>query len=307
MARPEIWTDLLDPTEPELRRGLPAGLSGAALERLLAPHDERIRPTFQGQRDYVFGVLLNAFPVPDADKVLYQEVDLVVTRDAVLTVRKTPPGQPAFDLAPVEEACGVRTHGPGMVAYRIVDEIAERYLDLLDTIMDEIDELEAHVADWPPVRVYGRLSELRHDLLRVRHTLAPTRDALRAVAEGRVDIGAGRPFSREVFPREVEARFAAAHDKLLRATEGLELARDLLAAVRDYHQSQIATAQNEVVKRLTAVASLLLFPTFFVGVYGQNFEHMPELDWKLGYPFSWAVIAAVTIGQLVFFRRKGWI
>jgi len=97
------------------------------------------------------------------------------------------------------------------------------------------------------------------------------------------------------------------HDKLLRAGESLEFERDLLAAVRDYHQTQIATEQNDVVKRLAVIASLLLFPTFIVGVYGQNFEHMPELGWYLGYLFSWGVIVLSTILQLAFFRWRKWI
>jgi len=97
------------------------------------------------------------------------------------------------------------------------------------------------------------------------------------------------------------------YDKLLRATEELELARDLLATVRDYHQAQIANAQNSVVRTLTVIASLILLPTFIVGVYGQNFRHMPELGWRYGYAFSWALIVAVTVAQLLFFRRKQWL
>ena len=85
------------------------------------------------------------------------------------------------------------------------------------------------------------------------------------------------------------------------------IARDLIVDVRDYHQSKIAQDQNEVVKKLTVIASLLLLPTFIVGVYGQNFDHMPELHWRFGYAFSWAVVILTTIGQLVFFRRKRWI
>ena len=96
-------------------------------------------------------------------------------------------------------------------------------------------------------------------------------------------------------------------DKLGRATESLEFARDLLAGVRDYHATQIATNQNEVTKRLAAGASLLLFPTFIVGVYGQNFDHMPELHWRFGYAFSWGVIVLITVAQLVFFRRMKWL
>ena len=95
--------------------------------------------------------------------------------------------------------------------------------------------------------------------------------------------------------------------KLLRAFDGLELSRDLLASVRDYHQSKIANDQNDVMKRLTVIASLILLPTFIVGLYGQNFVHMPELRWHWGYAFSWALIVGTTILQLIWFRRKRWL
>jgi magnesium transporter len=110
-----------------------------------------------------------------------------------------------------------------------------------------------------------------------------------------------------VFPREVERQFATTYDKLLRAAEGVEYARDLLAAARDYHQARVSIDQNEVVKRLTAIASILLVPTFIVGLYGQNFVHMPEYRWRLGYAWSWGLILATTLAQIVYFRRKRWL
>jgi magnesium transporter len=111
----------------------------------------------------------------------------------------------------------------------------------------------------------------------------------------------------EVFPHDVEIAFSSAYDKLLRAVDGLELSRDLLSGVRDYQQSKIANDQNEVTKRLTVIASLILIPTFIVGLYGQNFFHMPELHWRYGYEYSWGVIVATTLVQLWWFRRKRWI
>ena len=193
-----------------------------------------------------------------------------------------------------------------MVAYHLINDVAERYLDLVDDVDGEIDELEENVNTWPSGQIRRRLSEVRHDLLRIRRTLAPTRDAVRGIVDGRVDIDGGL-LRREVFSDDVERAFAGVLDKLLRATESLEYARDLLAAVRDYHANEIAHEQNEVIKRLTVIASLLLLPTLIVGVYGQNFDHMPELHWRLGYLFSWALIVASTVGQLVFFRWRKWI
>jgi magnesium transporter len=311
MAR-SAWTDLLDPDEDELRKHLPDDLRTDALKELLRPADPdgaNVRPSIKSHGHYVIGLLLVAVAVPDEDRVFYQEVDFVLTRDRITTIRKTPPGEQPFDPAGVQEVCEVKRSElpPGEIAYHLVDEVAERYLDLLDDIDDEIDELEEHADGWPAEKVRRRISGLRHDLLHIRKTLAPTRDAVREIVDGRVDVEGRMPFSREAFPREVERLFATSYDKLLRATEAIEYARDLIAAVRDYQQARVSIDQNEVTKRLTAVASILLFPTFVVGVYGQNFDHMPELHWQLGYAFSWAVIVASTIGQVVYFRRKGWL
>ena len=151
--------------------------------------------------------------------------------------------------------------------------------------------------------VRNRIRSLRRDLLRVRRVIGPTREAMHKVVDKRIDLEGD-----EVFPLDVEIRFGDAYDKLLRAIDGLDLARDLLTASRDYLQAKIANDQNEVVKRLTVVASLLLVPTFIVGVYGQNFEHhFPELHWQYGYAFSWALIVGTTIAQLLFFWKKRWL
>jgi magnesium transporter len=299
------WVDLLDPTPDELRARSPVELDEPVLELLTAQaeHDDEPRPTLRSHGGYVFGVFLVACAVPDEDTFFYQEIDVVVTAGCILTVRKTPPGdRPPFDIEAVRTAAREADH-PGMIAYHIVNEIAERYLDLIDDIDGEIDELEDKVEAQPAEMTRQRISELRHDMLHVRRTLAPMRDAVRRVVDNVIDVESGTA----AFPHEVEVAFNSAYDKLLRAFDGLELSRDLLASVRDYHQSKIANDQNEVMKRLTVVASLLLVPTFIVGLYGQNFVNIPELHWHWGYWWSWGWIIATTVFQLWFFRRKHWI
>jgi magnesium transporter len=191
----------------------------------------------------------------------------------------------------------------GMLAYRLLDDIAERYLDLVDSLDDEIDELEDKIETQPAELTRSRISTLRHDLLHIRRTLSPMRDSVRRVIDGTVEVEEGP----EVFPRNVEVAFNAAYDKFLRASDSLDLARDLLAGVRDYSQAKIANDQNEVVKRLTVIASVLLLPTFIVGLYGQNFRDVPELRWHYGYEYVWALIIVTTALQLWYFRRKHWI
>jgi magnesium transporter len=299
------WIDLIDPSPEELRQKLPREVQESALELLLAParHADEPRPTLQAHGDYIFGVFLVAVAVPEDDRVFYQEIDVVVTHDVLLSVSKTPPNEHPYDPRPTREACQPDDEG-GMMLYRLVDDIAEHYLDLVDALDGEIDELEDSVEIARPEETRSRLSALRHDLLHIRRTLSPTRDAVRRVVDNVIEVEEGE----EVFPHDVEVAFNSAYDKLLRAFDGLELSRDLINSVRDYLQAKIANDQNEVVKTLTVIASLLLVPTFIVGVYGQNFQHhFPEIHWRFGYLYSWGLIVVTTVAQLWFFRRKKWI
>jgi magnesium transporter len=300
------WIDLLDPSAEKLHDALPSEIHERTLDQLLraAVHDDEPRPRLEGHPHYVFGVFLVPICIREEDRVFQQEVDFVATRERLVTVRKTPERGYPFDAGPARESA--RSAGESTVGdmlYRLVDLIAEYFLDLVDALNDEIDELEDGIERWSSVQIRARISQLRHDLLHVRRTLAPTRDAIRRVVDRRVEVSEGP----EVLPREIELDFADVYDKLLRAVDGLDLSRDLLASARDYHQAKIANDQNEVTKRLTVIASVLLVPTFIVGLYGQNFHHIPELGWTFGYWWSWGWIVLTTIMQLVFFRWLGWI
>jgi magnesium transporter len=296
------WIDLVDPTEDELRQHLPEGMHGLALEALLRPHehDDEPRPYVSSHGTYVLGILLLPVEVPDEDRLYYQEIDFVATPELLLTVSKTPPGEKPYDPQPAKDAC--RPHeGVGMYVYHLLDDIAEGCLDLVDALDDELDELEDLVADRPVDEIGRRIRGLRHDIQKIRRTLGPTRDAVRKILDDRVELDEG-----ELFPRDVEIALGSTFDKLLRASEGLDAARDSLGGIRDYLQGKIANDQNEVTKRLTVIASLLLLPTFIVGLYGQNFHHIPELGWPWGYWWAWGWIIGTTIAQLAFFRWKRW-
>jgi magnesium transporter len=296
------WIDLVDPTPAELHEALPEHVHATALAALLAPHqhDDEPRPRIESHGDYVLGILLLPIEVAKEDRLYYQEIDFVATTEVLLTVSKTPPGEQPFDPAPAKEAC--RAHDEvGMYVYHLVDEVAEGFLDVVDAIDDEIDGLEDLVEAKPAEEVGRRIRSIRHDLLGIRRTLGPTRDAVRKIVDDRVELDEG-----ELFPRDAEIAFGNAFDKLLRASEGLDAARDSLAGIRDYLQGKISNDQNEVMKRLTVIASLLLLPTFIVGLYGQNFRHIPELGWSFGYWWAWAWIVGTTIAQLAFFRWKKW-
>jgi magnesium transporter len=296
------WIDLVDPTPAALKEALPERVHATAMAALLAPHEhnDEPRPRIESHGDYVLGILLLPIEVANEDRLYYQEIDFVATHEVLLTVSKTPPGEQPFDPAPAKEACRVHEE-VGMYVYHLVDHVAEGFLDVIDALDNEIDELEDLVVQSDPRTIGRRIRGLRHDMLHVRRTLAPTRDAVRKIVDDRVELD-----DAELFPRDVEIAFGSAFDKLLRGSEGLDAARDSLAGIRDYLQGKIANDQNEVMKRLTVIASLLLLPTFIVGLYGQNFGHIPELGWAWGYWWAWAWILGTTVAQLAFFRWKRW-
>jgi magnesium transporter len=299
------WVDLLDPSERGLHDALPAEIHESALELLRAParHGDEPRPRIEGQGHYVFGILLAAVAVREEDRVYYQDIDFVITAEELVTVRKTPENGEPFDLERVKRR-SAPDDSPGMILYYLVDEAVEDLLDLVDALNEEVEELDDHIEEWSPEKIRRRVTDLRHDILHIRRTVSPTRDAIRGVVDNRADLADGT-----CFPREVEVAFASAYDKVLRASESLDYTRELVGSVRDHYMSKVSQDQNEVVKRLTAIASLLLVPTFIVGVYGQNFTYIPEInDWGgWGYVWSWALVITSTLVQLWYFRRKHWL
>jgi magnesium transporter len=265
-----------------------------------APSDgTRARPMLESHGAYVVGTFLDALPLPDQDRVAYREVDVVLTPELMVTVRKSPPGVVAWEPAVLHGA--PEGASAGELLYRLVDDVAESFLDVVDSSDGEIDELEENMEIWPSQRVRARVAGLRHDLLHARRNVSATRSAVRRIVDGRLDMR-----DEQLFPTELERRFADTYETLLRAGEELDVARDLLASSRDYHQSKIAENQNEIVKTLTVIASLVLVPTLIVGFYGQNFARaFGEPFWSIGV--SCALIVTTTLVQLAVYRWRRWV
>ncbi|MEX2613705.1 MAG: CorA family divalent cation transporter [Gaiellaceae bacterium] len=244
------WLDLVDPTREELLGALPGHVDPEVVEALAAqPGDGREpRPLLEGHGAYVFGVLMAARPIPDENRISYQEVDLVATPELLVTVRKTQRSGAPFDPAGLHPA-SEQGASAGALVHRLVDEVADTYLGSLDEVYAEIEELEDAIDTWPQSRVRKRISDLRHELLYSRRTVSATRAAVRRILDGRIEVG-----DHALFPPEVELLFGDTYETLVRVTEELDIARDLLAGVRDHHQSKITEGQGEIAKKLTVIA-----------------------------------------------------
>jgi Mg2+ and Co2+ transporter CorA len=294
----EAWLDLVDPNREQLLKALPVEVAPDVLERCLADAPERPRPWLDGYGAYVFGVMVAMAPDPDEDRVESLEVDFVATSERLVVIRKTSPNGKTWESDCLEAAEDATV---GELVHRLVDNVADSYLDVVDTADTEIDELEDHIDDWPSARVRRRISALRHDLIHARRTVGATRAKVRRITDKRLDLS-----DETLFPEDVERLFSDTYETLFRAGEELDVARDLLASSRDYHQSLIAESQNEIVKKLTVIASILLVPTLIVGFYGQNFEGaFDDFYWSIGV--SILLIVVTTLAQLAFFRWRRWI
>ena len=294
------WLDLVDPSRAEVDSALPAGADPDVLEALATPvvPGREPRPLLEDHGSYVFGVVVPMLG-PEA-AATHQEIGFVATADRLITVRKSTATGASFDIGALHAADAAG--GPiGVLVHRLYDDVTDSYLDLVDAVYAEIDALEDEIDELRPAVVRLRLAELRHQLLHRRRTVSATRAAIRRIVDGRVDVG-----EPELFPPDVERLFTDTYDTLVRVTEELDVARDLLAGVRDHLQSKVAENQNEVGKKLTVIASLVLVPSFIVGFYGQNFEGVFDREyWTLGV--SVGLILGSTLVQLALFKWRKWI
>lgn len=296
------WTDLVDPTRDELLQVLGAPVDPHAIELLAEPAGDGrgARPLLEGHGSYVLAVLSFPSAHPADGRVAYLELDVIATPAAVVTVRKA---GPRGELAPVD---GIAARvdadaSPGEVFQCAVEDAADAFLVLLDGLFEAIDELESDVEHLTGPDVRRRIASLRSELLLARRASSATRGIARRVVDGRVDVGRS-----ELFPPEIERRFVDTYETLVRATEELDVARDLLGGVRDYYQAKITEQQNEVAKKLTVIASLVLVPSLIVGFYGQNFAGVFRA-WYWGIGISVGLIVATTIIQLALFRWRRWL
>jgi magnesium transporter len=226
---------------------------------------------------------------------------MVATTEMLVTVRwSAADGGPPFEAESLVTAAeGDAT--VGILVHRLVDDVADSFVASVDGIYAALEEVEDGLERWPASQVRERIAMLRQELLRARRTVSATRGAVRRIVDGRVDIG-----DHGLFPTSVELLFADTTEALFRVTEELDIARELLAGIRDHHHSRVAEAQGDIAKKLTVIASLVLVPSLIVGFYGQNFEDAFDARyWSMGV--STGLIVASTLVQVALFRWRRWI
>ncbi|MER6060959.1 magnesium/cobalt transporter CorA [Streptomyces sp. NPDC001792] len=297
-----VWLGLHEPTDREFA-GIAElfDLHPLAVEDAVEAHQ---RPKLEHYGDTLFAVFKTVCYVEHeqltatSEVVNTGEIMVFVGEDFVITVRHGRHGS----LGPLREELEAHPYqlakGPAAVLHAIADHVVDDYLNVTDAVQADIDQVETEVFSENSARLDpGRIYQMKRELLELKRAVVPL---------GRpVEDLATRPI-RVVAP-EIQAYFRDVLDHLIRAKEQIAAFDELLNSILQAHLAQVTVAQNEDMRKITAWAAVIAVPTMVCGVYGMNFDHMPELHWRFGYPLVMAVMATACLVLYRGFRRNGWL
>ena len=303
------WIGLYRPDQHELASlASEFGLHELAVEDAIVAHQ---RPKLERYDDTLFVVLRAARYLDDLEEVEFGEVHVFVGPDFVVTVRHAE----APDLAAVrrrlESNPDLLRLGPEAVLYAILDKVVDGYAPVVAGLENDIDEIETEVFRGDP-QVSRRIYELTREVIEFERATRPLAAVLRNLTVGFAKYGTDDELQR--YLRDVD-------DHLTQVIEQVDGFRSLLRDILTVNATLVAQQQNEEmetltrasidqneeIKRISAWAAILFAPTLIGTAYGMNFDHMPELHWRFGYPFALLLMLLTSIGLFVIFRRRGWI
>jgi magnesium transporter len=284
-----LWIGIGNPTADEMHRVAgPLGLHPLAVEDALEAHQ---RPKVERYADHTF-ISIRTVSYSD-DDITTHEVNIFLGTNYLLTVRHGGPSLRDARKA-AERMIEPMSHGPTAALYAVVDSIVDHYEDVAAELEIDVQEVESSVFSAVRTIDSTRIYRLKRETLEFRRAVLPLRDPVNRLA-----MGAGAEDARPYF-RDIA-------DHLSRAAEAIDSIDHLLDNALQAHLAQLSVQQNEDMRKLTAGATIFAVPTAIAGVYGMNFEHMPELSWTYGYPLCVAVIAGLCGYIYLRFKRSGWL
>ena len=295
IARPGtlVWVSVANPSDElitDLAREF--GIHPLAVEDLRKQNQRPKLDSYEGQH-----VLVAYEAIAEHDTTSLSELHLFFAKQWVLSVQFGP--MPMVDAALRRFAGGGPAFADSVDAlvYLVLDAAVDSYFPELDRLSDRIDALEDRVLSGDADRRgLIELIELKRRLLELRRVLAPMRDTANALLRRDIDI-----VSEKAMPY-----FQDLYDHLVRVLDQLDLYRDLLASVVDARMTMASNSLGAIMKRLTAFTVVLMVPTLIAGIYGMNFEYMPELEWPLGYFYALGIMGTAVVVAVTWFRRNGW-
>jgi magnesium transporter len=292
-----IWVEVISPTSDELATlGQEFDIHEVALEDLEIGERQRPKVEQYPDQDQVLLVFYAALPHVDGKPTRLVEVDLVAGQNYLITSHGGAPIDPTPFARRVKARRELASEGAGYLLYVALDELVDTFFPALDTIGEQLVEVEEAVLGGD-TDVQGRILAIRKELIEVRRIIGPMRDAM--VVLLRRDLG--------LFSDEAQRYLQDVYDHLIRLTESVEDYQEVLAGTLEANATLASNRVNTVARNLAAYAAIFAVVTMISGIYGMNFRHMPELSWRLGY--GWALgLMVLSAGALwVYFKRKDWL
>ena len=301
VSRPDcfVWVALFEPSMDELEEmASEFGLHELAVEDARHGHQ---RPKIEEYGDSLFAALhtLEREKSPEGvEELVTGEVDLFVGPNYVLTVRHRTHVGFAAVRARTEREPDLLKNGAGYVFYAVMDNVVDRYFPILDSLETELEAIEARIFERNAARGnIEALYALKQKLMTLKHAVDPLMEAAGRLYGGRVpQICTG-----------MSEYFRDVYDHLHRIHASIEGIREMLQTAIQVNLGMISLSESEVTKKLAAWAAIIAVPTMVAGIYGMNFEHMPELKWTFGYPLTIGAMVAIDIYLYYHFRKLKWL
>lgn len=290
-----VWADVSDPTSEDfLELAKEFNFHPLSIEDCRNEHQ---RPKVEEYRGYYFMVIYEAELVGEHDKLELRELNIFLGKNYLVTVHSRPIRAITTAQRLWHEWTDRADHGAGLLAYLLTDAIVDDYMPLLDLLSENMDDLEDKIfGDFQP-DVIRDIFRIKKQLLYLRRAVAPLRDVFNTMLRR----------EQPIFPRETHVYFQDVFDHIIRVADTIDNLREMLGSTMDAYLSVSGNRMNMVMKRLTSVATILMSVTLIAGIYGMNFDHMPELKWKYGYIFALLSMVVTGFGLYVYLRKVKWL
>ncbi|OFV92772.1 MAG: magnesium and cobalt transport protein CorA [Acidobacteria bacterium RIFCSPLOWO2_12_FULL_54_10] len=255
------------------------------------------RPKVESYDGYLFLITRMAEKRPDTDQDV-EQVSMFLGKNFVLTFQENY----GDVLDPLRERIRnekgpIRHEGAGYLAYSILDAVIDGFFPVLEELGEDLATLEQDALDAPTPQIMQESNQARKTLLILRRVIWPQRDAINSLLRD------PHPLISDL----VRVYLRDCHDHCLQIADVIESYREIVGSITNTYLSAVSNRTNEIMKVLTIMASIFIPLTFIAGIYGMNFEYMPELHFRYAYPILLLVMAVAGIGMVLYFRRQGWI
>jgi len=289
-----INIDGLQNTELIAKLGVHFDLHPLLLEDVL---NTQHRPKAEQFDDYIFLTLKMLSISKDKKNITTEQISFILGENWLITFQER--SGDVFDSVRdrLRSSLGnLRKTGSDYLLYRLVDTLVDHYFVITDHFDDIIEKLEADVLKNPETKSLQKIQVRKKELVNIRKAIFPVREAISILEK-----------DTKLFKDGTKRYLRDVYEHIIQLNDTLETQRDLLANIMDLYLSGVSNKMNEVMKVLTIIATIFIPLTFIAGVYGMNFESMPELRWKHGYIGVWILMIVIFAGMIVYFKKKKWL